>query len=807
MKKLFFLFTLTILVMGMAWAQTAFTATYTFGTAGNVQSFPYNGTSYDGIVMGTIDKVTVSTSSSSGNFRATNWPLGATNGSDIFTGSVDPSKYIGFTISAASGYKFTISTIQFGIGRSGTGIRQSQWRGSYDNYGSILNNYTTLNTSLTNTSGVLTNPDLNSSWTGNVLTLGSDYANITTNCGFRLYMYNAEATAGTAGLQGPITITGTFELSGGAPTVATPIISPSTGTFYSPFNASISCTTEGATIYYTTDSSDPDETDTEYTTPIYISQTTTLKAIAYAEGYDPSPIATAVYTFPEITEVADIATLRNQPTGNNVYRLTGEAILTFQQNLYYHPKWVQDAFAAIYIYDTAGKITTEYNMGDGITGLIGTLSTYNSLLEFVPVADPGPATSTGNTIVPEERTLASLTSADQSKLIKVYNVTLGTTGNFSSSAQNIPATQGETTLTLRTLTSTDYNGQPIPQTPQNITCLVGQYNADMQITPRFLADFEEAFDFLEDTPITINGLTVVISGGNANLGSGEIPPIPNQNVTFTTLSFVLDNSIPEWNITITPGAAYGAYYQNGSWHTVTGTAEQIVFNITFAKGKGEEEIPIVLGEQDPTLPVELSNFTAVLTSDMYVMIKWIAESETNHSGYNILRAEKKDLAAAQRINAQIIDEGIATGTQISYTYTDFEAYTNMVYYYWLESVSLDGVSAFYGPITVTIGDPTQEPIPPAVKISTQLLNAYPNPFNPNTNIRYSLKEAGKVKIDIYNLKGQIIRTLTAEHNIPGFYQIAWDGCDANGKSVASGIYMYRMTSGNYSCAKKMVLAK
>ncbi len=105
---------------------------------------------------------------------------------------------------------------------------------------------------------------------------------------------------------------------------------------------------------------------------------------------------------------------------------------------------------------------------------------------------------------------------------------------------------------------------------------MGQYNADMQITPRFLADFEEAFDFLEDTPITINGLTVVISGGNANLGSGEIPPIPNQNVTFTTLSFVLDNSIPEWNITITPGAAYGAYYQNGrSWHTVTGTTEPL----------------------------------------------------------------------------------------------------------------------------------------------------------------------------------------------------------------------------------------
>ncbi len=808
MKKLLFVFTLTILTISMAWAQTAFTATYTFtGTTGHVEKFSYNGTLYDGISMGTIDKVGVTSSSSTGNFRATGWPLGAISGSDTFTGSVDTGKYFGFTITAASGYKFTVSTITFGIGRSATGTRQCQWRGSYDNYGSILDNYTTLNTNLNNSSGVLTNPDTNSSWTGNIITLGSDYANITTNCGFRLYLYNSEATGGTAGLQGPITITGTFELSGGNPTVATPNISPSTNTFYSAFNATISCTTEGATIYYTTDGSDPDETATEYTEPIYIEDTTTLKAIAYAEGYDPSAIATAVYTFPEITEVADIATLRNQPVGSNVYRLTGEAILTFQQSLSYHPKWIQDATAAIYIYDTAGKITTAYNMGDGITGLLGTLSTYNSLLEFVPVADPGPASSTGNVIIPEERTLASLTSADQSKLIKVYNVTLGSTGNFSSGTQSIPVTQGETTLTLRTLTSTDYNGEPIPQTPQNITCLVGQYNADIQITPRFLADFEEAFDFLEDTPTPINGLTVTISGGNANVGSGPIPPIPNQNVNFTPLSFVLDNSIANWTITIQPGAAYGAYYQNGSWHTVTGTTEQIIFNITFAKGKGSEEIPIVLGEQDPTLPVELSSFTAVLTSDMYVLIKWIAESETNHSGYNILRAEKKDLSTAQRINAQIIDEGVEAGTQISYSYTDFEAYTNMVYYYWLESVSLDGVSSYYGPSIVTIGDPNQDPRPPEVLMATKLLNAYPNPFNPNTNIRYSLKDAGKVRIDIYNMKGQVIQTLTAEHNIPGFYQLAWDGCDANGKPVASGIYMYRMTSGNYSSAKKMVLAK
>jgi len=589
------------------------------------------------------------------------------------------------------------------------------------------------------------------------------------------------------------------------PQVNTPVINPSTATYYSPFNASISCTTEGATIYYTTNGTDPDETATEYTEPIYIEDTTTLKAIAYAEGYDPSPIASAVYTFPEVTEVADIATLRDQPTGSNVYRLTGEAILTFQQNLYYHPKWVQDATAAIYIYDTAGKITTAYNMGDGITGLIGTLSTYNSLLEFIPVADPGPASSTGNIIVPEERTLASLTSADQSKLIKVYNVTLGATGNFTTGAQSIPVTQGETTLTLRTLTSTDYNGQPIPQTPQNITCLVGQYNADIQISPRFLADFEEAFDIPEGSSVTIGSDIVEITGGNANIVTGDIPPV-NNGTFVASNSFILELfGAGPWQIEIQTTALWGAYYSQGAWHSVAADIDGIIgFEVPSAKGV---QVPIVLGDQDPTLPVELSSFTAVLTSDMYVLIKWIAESETNHSGYNILRAEKKDLATAQRINAQIVDKGVETGTQISYSYTDFEAYTNMVYYYWLESVSLDGISSYYGPLTVTIGDPTQEPRPPEVSMVTKLLNAYPNPFNPNTNIRYSIKDPGKVRIDIYNLKGQLIQTLTAEHNTPGFYQIAWNGCDANGKPVASGIYMYRMTSENYSSVKKMVLAK
>jgi len=207
-------------------AQTSFTATYTFGSDGNVQSFAYNGSSYEGLTFSSIQKVGVTSSSSSGNFRATGWPTGATDGSDSFSGSIDLARYIGFNISAAQGYQFTVSSISFGLGRSATGTRQAQWRGSLDSYASGFSSYSSLNAGLTNSSGTLTNPDANSSWTGNILSPGSSYIDLTTTAGFRLYLFNAEASGGTAGLQGPITISGTVSTAvQAAPTLQTTGIS------------------------------------------------------------------------------------------------------------------------------------------------------------------------------------------------------------------------------------------------------------------------------------------------------------------------------------------------------------------------------------------------------------------------------------------------------------------------------------------------------------------------------------------------------------------------------------------------------
>ncbi|MBN1154751.1 metallophosphoesterase [candidate division KSB1 bacterium] len=85
---------------------------------------------------------------------------------------------------------------------------------------------------------------------------------------------------------------------------------------------------------------------------------------------------------------------------------------------------------------------------------------------------------------------------------------------------------------------------------------------------------------------------------------------------------------------------------------------------------------------------------------------------------------------------------------------------------------------------------------------------YPNPFNPVTTIRYQIIENAKVKLSIINVYGQTIRTLVNQEQPVGYYTTLWDGKDAYGNSVASGIYFYRLaTDTGFAQVKKMVLVK
>jgi len=90
---------------------------------------------------------------------------------------------------------------------------------------------------------------------------------------------------------------------------------------------------------------------------------------------------------------------------------------------------------------------------------------------------------------------------------------------------------------------------------------------------------------------------------------------------------------------------------------------------------------------------------------------------------------------------------------------------------------------------------------------TALKGNYPNPFNPETTISFDIKVKAPVKIEIYNTKGQLIRTLVNEAKSNGRYQVVWNGKDNNGNAVASGVYHYRMQAGDYKSTRRMMLMK
>ena len=84
---------------------------------------------------------------------------------------------------------------------------------------------------------------------------------------------------------------------------------------------------------------------------------------------------------------------------------------------------------------------------------------------------------------------------------------------------------------------------------------------------------------------------------------------------------------------------------------------------------------------------------------------------------------------------------------------------------------------------------------------------YPNPFNPETTIRYELKESGPVSLRIYDITGQLVRELVADEQLAGHHQAVWDGRNASGQSVATGAYLYELGAGQLRIVRKMVLMK
>lgn len=201
---------------------------------------------------------------------------------------------------------------------------------------------------------------------------------------------------------------------------------------------------------------------------------------------------------------------------------------------------------------------------------------------------------------------------------------------------------------------------------------------------------------------------------------------------------------------------------------------------------------------DETLPVTLSSFLAIPNiNNQSISINWTTQSESNLIGYHIHRAETANLESAVNINGTIIP-ALNSPLVNNYDFNDDEIEDQTTYYYWLQSVEFTN-SNFYGPIKVSIDFSDEDNNIEDILLGNKLFSNYPNPFNPSTTISFSLAEPKDITIEIFNLKGQKIKTIfsgyVSEINVK--HNVVWNGDDNKGNKVSSGIYFAKVNADSF----------
>ncbi|MFA7056221.1 MAG: chitobiase/beta-hexosaminidase C-terminal domain-containing protein [Candidatus Cloacimonadales bacterium] len=302
--------------------------------------------------------------------------------------------------------------------------------------------------------------------------------------------------------------------------------------------------------------------------------------------------------------------------------------------------------------------------------------------------------------------------------------------------------------------------------------LVISSGADRATFQTEFTSFATGSKFIKGTLEMLFGVIAVAGGSQGEYNPGS----PRR------WQLVLNTAAKDLIIIDDSGDVVGGY-EKTSYQRSPGEWETIAFT--------ETENNATPGEPhtDQTLPVTLSSFMAIQTSENFAKITWTTESESSLIGYNVFRNVSNDQDTAVRVNSAIIAaENSSMGS--SYSYVDAQVQINTTYHYWLQINEFDGTSSFHGPFRLRINENNNQSV--VIPIKTTLVNVYPNPFNPTTSVSFYMERPENIKINIYNIKGQLITNLLNESFARGFHNVLWNGKDTNGRDCASGVYFFRM---------------
>ena len=205
-------------------------------------------------------------------------------------------------------------------------------------------------------------------------------------------------------------------------------------------------------------------------------------------------------------------------------------------------------------------------------------------------------------------------------------------------------------------------------------------------------------------------------------------------------------------------------------------------------------------DNDQALPVELDGFHgSVIGDDVY--LQWKTVTEINNYGFEIERSQKQE-ARSEKWEKVAFVEGHGNSNSVKeYSFTDdisqlLSFSDNLTLRYRLKQIDNDGSYSYSNEIIVETLHATSLPT------EYTLFNNYPNPFNPVTTIRFGLPKDIKVVLEVYNILGEKIATLLNKEITAGYHEVTF-----NGTEMPGGVYLYKLSTEEFSTTKKFILMK
>ena len=190
------------------------------------------------------------------------------------------------------------------------------------------------------------------------------------------------------------------------------------------------------------------------------------------------------------------------------------------------------------------------------------------------------------------------------------------------------------------------------------------------------------------------------------------------------------------------------------------------------------------------------------SKDSCIEVKWSTTRQFANYGFNVYRSTA--VGGPYNIIHETNDTIRLDTATLFYAFNDSAVTTGTKYYYKVQAKLLNDSTQYIGPDSATgvEGRPGDY-----VHYAFELGNCYPNPVKGQANIQFTLPIAGKASLKIYNIQGQLVKTLLEDELPAGTHNISWDAKNNNGKQAANGVYLYKLIAGGKSATNKLILVK